>query len=158
MRERGVRLIRPLGSAVLLITAAAAAGCEPVDPALVPDERLQAELGLTEKDRVHTVELRTGVGEEAGPDSVEVRPGDLVQFVSGDGFVHEVHFELDSISAPQGDFLRTTGQDASPPLIEEDARFVLTFSEAPPGRYPYRLLGNREPGHGVIVVASPDAR
>lgn len=134
-------------------------GCEPPpDPDLVPDERLRAELGLTERDRVHTVALRSGVGERSDPASLEVLVGDLVQFVSIDWMVHEVHFELDSVGAAARTFLESTMQAASPPLLQRDARFVLTFAGAPPGRYPYRLEGNREEGRGEIVVIAPGAR
>lgn len=129
-----------------------ASGCEPPDPALIPDELLQRELGLTEDDRVHTVELRTGVGERSDPQEVVIRPGDLVQFVSSDWFVHEVHFAADSMEAEAFAFLEANGQSASPPLIHEGGRFVLSFAGAPPGRYVYILEGNRSSGSGSIVV------
>jgi len=75
-----------------------------------------------------------------------------VQFVSADWMVHEIRFDVDSVDAPVRGFLERTGQAASPPLLQRDARFVLTFAEAPPGRYPYLLEGNRDSGRGVIVV------
>lgn len=134
------------------------AGCQPAESELAPDDWLQSELGLSPGDRVHTVTLATGVSERPDPPSVRVVPGDLVQFVSSDWMVHEVHFEVDSMAAPQRGFLEETGQAASPPLLQRDARFVLTFEGAPPGRYPYRLEGNREPGQGVIVVVAQEAR
>ena len=62
------------------------------------------------------------------------------------------------MSAAARTFLEETMQVASPPLLQRDARFVLTFADAPPGRYPYRLEGNREEGRGVIVVVAPAAR
>lgn len=129
-------------------------GCEEPDPELVPDEILQSELGLTPDDRVHTIRISTGLAEAADPSSVSVRPGDYVQFVSSDFFVHEVAFRLDSLGARARAFLERTGQSASPPLLERDARFVVSFVAAPPGRYPYALSGNREPGAGEIVVDS----
>lgn len=130
-------------------------GCEPTDPALIPDSVLQAELGLTERDRVYTVTVSTGVGERAAPDTVTADPGDFVQFLSDDHFVHEVRFELDRLSSAQRTFLVETGQDASPPLLTRGARFVLTLEDAPPGSYPYSLSGNRAPGSGVLVVRDP---
>ena len=133
------------------------AACEPPpDPDLLPDDRLRAELGLTDRDRVHTVSVRAGVGERADPDLLEVRVGDLVQFVSTDWMVHEVHFELDSVDSDARSFLERTTQVASPPLLQRDARFVLTFANAPIGRYPYRLEGNRDEGRGVIVVVASE--
>jgi plastocyanin len=136
----------------------AVVGCQAPDPELIPDERLQAELGLTERDRVHTIELRTGIGEVAEPDSLALPSGDFVQFVSTDWLVHEVRFELDSLGADARRFMEVSGQQASPPLLQRDARFVLTFEDAPPGRYPYRLAGNRAAGRGVIVVPPPGGR
>ena len=129
--------------------------CERPDPALMPDEVLQGELGLTLDDRVHTVRISTGVAERADPDTLTVRPGDYVQFVSADRMVHELAFVLDSIPETARTFLVRTGQDRSPPLLEYDARFVMSFEGAPEGRYPYTLAGNRGGGGGQIVVAVP---
>ncbi|MGY8777704.1 MAG: hypothetical protein ACKVIN_06235 [Longimicrobiales bacterium] len=131
-------------------------GCEPVDPALIPDAQLQAELGLTEDDRIHTVQISTGVGERSDPDAVTVSAGEFVQLVSTDWFVHEVRFDLDAMALDTRAFLERTGQTVSPPLLQEGSRFVLSFANAPAGRYPYLLEGNRESGLGEIVVASPE--
>lgn len=149
--SRRLRRGAPCLLAGLLLLAAA---CEEPDPELVPDEVLQSELGLTLEDRVHTVRISTGTRERAEPRSLTVLPGDYVQFVSGDHLVHEVRFRFDSLSAPARTFLTRTGQVASPPLLEMDARFVVSFVGAPVGRYPYGLEGNREVGGGEIVVAS----
>ena len=102
--------------------------------------------------------LRTGVGEQAAPDSLEVYPSDLVQFVSTDWMVHEVVFPSDSLGPAQRDFLERTGQLASPPLLQQDARFVLSFRDAPAGRYPFRLQGNRASGDGVVIVVVDEGR
>lgn len=139
----------------ILVVVAATVGCEPPDPELVPDEVLQSELGLTPDDRVHTVRISTGPGERAQPPALVVRPGDYVQFVSNDRMVHEVAFMLDSIDGSAEAFFRRTGQAASTPLLELDARFVVSFVNAPVGRYPYLLSGNREPGRGEILVEAP---
>lgn len=144
----------------LLVGAAAAflAGCERTDLALVPDPVLQAELGLTERDQVHTIDVQTGASERADPETLEVDAGDYVQFVSADHFVHEIRFLMDSLSAEQRAFLGGLAQDASPPLLERGARFLITTQNAPPGRYPFELVGNRAPGQGAIVVRDPEAR
>jgi hypothetical protein len=76
-----------------------------------------------------------------------------VQFVSGDWFVHELAFEMDSLGTSARVFLMDTDQIESPPLLQRDARFVVSFEGAPPGRYPYLLQGNGRAGRGVIVVA-----
>ena len=144
--------------ALVLATLLTAAACEERDPDLLPDAQLRAELGLTDDDRVHTVLLSTAEGERAEPDSLEVLPGDLVQLVSDDWMVHEVAFDLEAAAGAARSYLERTGQAHSPPLLQRGARFVLTFADAPPGRYPYRLTGNRAGGEGVIVVAAVEGR
>ncbi|MDH3270152.1 MAG: hypothetical protein OEN56_02395 [Gemmatimonadota bacterium] len=141
--------------AVIMCSALGIVGCEQPDSELIPDEVLQVQLGLTVEDRVHTVRVEAGTEERPIPRTVTVRPGDWVQFVSADHFVHEVGFYLDSLGGAARAFLVRTGQDASPPLVEEDARFVVSFAGAPVGRYPYGLSGNRGPGWGEIVVEDP---
>ena len=133
----------------------AGAGCEPVDPTLRPDAQLISELGLTERDRVHTVSLATGVDERAEPDSIVVQVGDYLQFVSSEWLIHEVHFDTTSMDDRTRSFMTVTDQMDSPPLLQQGARFVLSFVDAPPGSYPFLLEGNRGSGRGVIVVASP---
>jgi plastocyanin len=136
-----------------------ALGCqEPPDPSLQPDEVLQGELGLTPADRVHRVRLTGGAVERADPVLVSIEPGTYVEFVTTDWLVHEVVFETDSMDGGQLAFLERTDQVASPPLIERDSRYVLSFAAAPLGRYPYRLEGNGRSGRGVIVVTAPAPR
>lgn len=96
-----------------------------------------------------------GEAEVAEPALDSIVPGAWVQFRSGDWRVHEVVFELDSLSAGARAFLVESGQSASPPLLQLDARFLVSFEGAPPGRYPYRLEGNTRPGGGAIVVSAP---
>jgi len=130
-------------------------GCEPMDPALRPDAQLMSELGLSDRDRVHSVSLTSDGYERAQPDSVVVRPGDFLQFVSADWLVHEVHFDSARMDQDTRSFLVLTEQMHAPPLLHLGARFVVSFRDAPPGAYPFRLEGNRGPGGGVIVVAPP---
>lgn len=139
-------------SVTAALLASTLAACEARDADLVPDHVLRSELGLTPDDRVHTVRISTGAGERADPHSLSVARGDYVQFVTVDRLVHEVAFALDSVSGPARAFLERTGQSSSPPLLELDARYVVSFVAAPEGRYPYVLSGNRAPGHGEIVV------
>ncbi len=133
-----------------------AGACAPeTDPALLPDEVLQAELGLTLDDRVYRVALSGGQGERAEPAALSIEPGAYVEFVTTDWLIHEVLFETDSLAAEQLEFLERTDQVASPPLIDRQSRYVLSFIGAPLGRYAYRLEGNGRPARGVIVVAAP---
>jgi plastocyanin len=154
-----LRVFGPVSNLALVsLVAVSGSACESPDPELMPDQVLRAELGLTDEDRVHTIRISTGVAERPDPVSLSVAPGDWVQFVTVDGLVHEVAFELDSLRPVARTFLVRSGQVASPPLLERDARFVVSFAEAPAGRYPYALQGNRAPGAGSIVVVDPDAR
>lgn len=147
----------PTAGALLLGTVAAVAGCGPRDapPDLAADSVLRRELGLTDADRVHRILLTSGDREEIRPDSVAVRPGDWLEFVSGDFRVREVRFDRDRLEPGPRDFLSATDQMESPPLVARDARFVVFFAEAPPGRYPFRVEGNLPASSGVVVVVSP---
>ena len=145
-------LVKPIavGAAVLLAVACQ----EPPDSRLQPDDLLRAELGLTASDRVYRIRLSGNGIERADPMLVSIEPGAYVEFVTTDWLVHEILFEADSLDAEQRAFLEGTDQLESPPLIERDERYVLSFLRAPAGRYVYRLEGNGRPGRGVIVVAS----
>lgn len=150
------RSTRRLTTPSLVAVVVLAAGCrEAPDTRLQPDALLRAELGLTLDDRVHSIRLAGGEMERADPELVSVETGTYVEFVTTDWLIHEVIFEIDSLTAEQRAFLERTDQIASPPLIERDGRYVLMFEGAPPGRYPYRLEGNGRPGRGAIVVGSP---
>ena len=122
------------------------------DPTLRPDEVLELELGFTNRDQVHRIIIRGGGEESASPVETEVTSGGYVEFVTADWFVHEVVFELDSLSPAARTFLERTDQVASPPLIRQDSRYVMDFSGGPSGRYPFLLKGNGASGRGVVVV------
>jgi len=154
-----VKATRPRPSWVVpLLALTAACQVPPQDTSLQPDAVLRAELGLTLEDRVHRVRLTGGGAEQADPPLVAIEPGAYVEFVTTDWLIHEVIFEVDSLSAEQHDFLRRTDQLESPPLLERDSRYVLAFEGAPRGRYAYRLEGNGRPGRGAIVVTPPAPR
>ena len=164
MRDRGrgltVRVLqRRTGSAIArtALLALVLLGCQEPDPRYLPDAVLRSELGLTDEDRVHTVRVTGGLRESADPSTDSVPTGAWVQFVTTDWLVHEILFELDSIPRAARDFLERTEQDRSPPLIHQDARFVVSLDGAPSGRYRYRIEGNGEPGFGSLVVFDPDA-
>jgi len=139
------------GATVLLV-----ASCDPPpDPDTQPDEVLQAELGLTLKDQVYRVMLTGGATERADPVAISIEPGAYVEFVTTDWLIHEVIFEADSLAGERWFFLERTDQTASPPLINRESRYVLSFEGAPPGRYPYSIEGNGRPSRGVIIVTDP---
>ena len=159
MRDRG-RGLRPYRAAALAVLSllAVVESCTPPDPEFPPDEVLRSELGLTEEDEVHRVLVTGGEVELPEPRTTEVRPGAYVEFVTGDGLIHEVLFEVDSLDLGMRTFLERTDQVGSPPLILRDSRFVVSFQDAPEGRYPYRVEGNGGSGRGVVIVRARSSR
>ena len=154
LRHRGPRLRGALykrPSLLALLIAAAGTACD-VDPELQPDEVLRSELGLTDRDEVHRVVITGGDVEMAAPLATTIQPGAYLEFVTGDWFVHEIIFELDSLPPDARAFLESTDQVASPPLLRLDSRYVVNFGGCPPGRYPFVLEGSGAPGRGVVVV------
>jgi len=143
---------RPLLALLLLLGAT---GClrEPPPPT---DPELAEALGLPPGTPVHRVTL-SGRGEDTRilPTLVRVRPGDLVQFVTVDRRVYAIRFELDAMAPESLDFLRVTGQEGSPPLATEGARFVVSLEGAPEGSYPFRVEGYGTGVEGTILVESP---
>lgn len=124
---------------------------------LPPDGRLQRELGLEPTDRVHEVVLNGGMPGSLDPVEALVAPGDYLQFVNADSWIHEISFDADSLSGPATAFMEELDQMASPPLVSRGSRFVVSFVDAPPGRYPYLVLGNGAPKRGAVVVENPEA-
>lgn len=138
---------------LLVACVASSSGCaRQPEPDLRPDSVLRAELGLTDADQVYRVVIRGGPQEELTPAQVELTGGAWLEFVTADWRVHEVQFEADSLSGPALAFLTDSDQMASPPLVDRDARFVVSFAGAPVGRYPFVVEGNRAPSRGVVVV------
>jgi hypothetical protein len=86
------------------------------------------------------------------PREVVIEPGDLVEFFSADGWVRTVSFVLEGLAPEQAEFLLATGQDRSPPLLEAESRFVVSFAEAPLGPYPFVVQGGGRGGEGLIRV------
>ena len=134
-----------------LLIVASGTSCQ-VDPELQPDEVLRSELGLTDRDEVHRVVITGGDIESAAPQATSLPLGAYLEFVTGDWFVHEIIFELDSLLPEARAFLERTDQVASPPLLRLDSRYVVDFEGGPPGRYPFVLEGSGAAGHGVVVV------
>lgn len=146
----GTRLRALLAVAPLLATVAVAAGCDSRNP---PDQVLRDSLGLEGSEEVHRVSLEVRDGAEVAlPASTEIPPGALVEFVSTDRLVRMVAFREEELAEGPAGFLRRTDQLGSAPLLAPDARFVVSFREAPPGRYPFRVEGNYGTTDGVIVV------
>lgn len=150
--HRRPRTPGPISSAVLVLALLLTACGPSVPKENRPDDFLRQHLGLTDKDEVHRVTLTGGSSEVLDPVETTVPTGAWVEFVTADGRVHEVRFETDSLATDARDFLDRTDQVASPPMVNKGERFVVSFRDAPQGRYPYTAEGNEGPAYGVVVV------
>ena len=160
---RGRRLIDRPGRgrwervAVALLLGGILCACQRPDPELQPEAVLRDSLGLGDDDRVHRIHLGSAANRETIlPATVEVRVGDYIQFTTTDRRVHAVSFVLDSVPPGDADFLRGSGQVASPPLVELQSHFVVTFAGAPAGWYPFVVVGNGMEARGAVVVEIHD--
>jgi hypothetical protein len=143
------------GLLVFLAACGALAGCEQERNLRPPDQVLQDSLGLTDQDRVHRIVLRVqNQAESLEPSELSIEPGAYLEFLTQDRYVRVVSFVLDELAPEQASFLRSTGQDRSPPLVELDSRFLVSFEGAPPGRYPFVVEGSGAPARGVVSVVS----
>ncbi|MCG6955221.1 MAG: hypothetical protein LJF04_04440 [Gemmatimonadetes bacterium] len=138
----------------MTLAVAVSVGCgrDVPPPENQPDTLLRRELGLTDQDEVHRVTLAGGASEVLDPAETMLPPGAWVEFVTADGRIHEVSFEADSLGAEALAFMQRTDQMSSPPLVNLGQRFVVSFRDAPEGRYPFRVEGNGGPARGVVVV------
>jgi plastocyanin len=124
------------------------------------DEKGPREIVLTNDtvklpDSVHvaTVRLDRTKREEIEPAQVTVRTGDLVRFIASDGGAHAIAFDGELLEPNAREFLERTGQMRSPPFVASGARWVVSFKDAPPGKYTYRC-----PTHGVQAEVMVTAR
>ena len=58
----------------------------------------------------------------------------------------------DSLSPEGREYLQSTGQMNSPPLLERGTSFFVDFREAPEGRYVYSSRSHGEPAYGSVTV------
>jgi hypothetical protein len=128
-------------------------GCEAEPPAPPPtDPELRVELGIDDEVAIHRIDLAGGEGGiQIVPREMTVRAGDVVQIVVLDHRVYLIAFDA-ALGAAEAEFLRGTGQDSPPPLVERGSRLVLTFEAAPPGRYGFRVEAGGSSAPGVIRV------
>jgi plastocyanin len=139
-------------AATLVVVGSAGCRGDVPPPENRPDTVLRTELRLTDRDEVHRVTLTGGTSEVLDPVETTLPPGAWIEFVAADGRIHEVTFEADSLGAEALAFMQRTDQLSSPPLVNLGQRFVVSFRDAPQGRYPFRVEGNGGPARGVVVV------
>ena len=133
-----------------------AASCAFQEPSPPSDPELRAELGIPDHVTIHRVDVSSQGGHtRLLPREIEIVPSEIVQFVVLDHHVHLVRFDEDELTRPALEFMRETGQDKPPPLVEQGARLVLSFEGAPLGSYPFSVDGNGLPVAGEIRVGEP---
>ncbi|MFG1691014.1 hypothetical protein ACGF5M_02460 [Gemmatimonadota bacterium] len=138
------------GGALLLFLSATACGNP---PEAGPDAELRETLGLDSDEELYRIVLGgKGRREHLVPTRLEIPQGGIVVIVTVDRRVHTVTFLQDSLSAEAAAFLSETNQMQSPPLLEQGSRFVVSFREAPPGRYPFVSEGHGGTASGIIVI------
>ena len=93
-----------------------------------------------------------GTVEHVVPPRVRVAQGGVVQFQVVDGRIHTVEFSSDSLPPLALEFLTTSGQLRSPPLLERGVVYEVSFEGAPPGYYPFRVQGPGRPSPGAVFV------
>lgn len=132
-------------SSVLLLTA-----CSRAEPASESDPELQ---GAT---AVYVVSLSGwGSQERPVPDTVRAEVGAAVIFQVADWWVHTVQFVAEEMTPAQIGFMESHGRMLSPPLVERGSRFVVSFADAPPGTYPFRIDGFGDLAKGAVVIEAP---
>lgn len=145
--DRRLRAAGIVAAAALLLAGCLRAPAPPTDP------ELAAELGLPASTPIHRVHLAgTGAVTRVLPSESRLDRGDWIQMVVEDHRVYSVRFLVDEMAAERADFLRGTGQTASPPLATQGSRFVVSFVDAPPGRYPFVVDGFGDPVHGAVHI------
>jgi plastocyanin len=134
----------------------ATAGCERIAPGgddgprvleLAHDTiRLEAGVRLVE------VGVRRQQDGEFDPAAVEARVGDYVRFTAQDRAGHAIAFQGAGLNAATREFLERTGQLRGPPLITNDASWVITLEGAPAGDYPFHCTTHNVAGRLSVVA------
>lgn len=116
------------------------------------EDTIQLEHGVTLTNVL--VRSASGTTPAFQPETIQARPGDVVRFITADRHPHAIAFETTQLALPLADFLQRTHQLRSPPLITEGASWIVSFADAPPGRYPFVDLSQNRAG--VIVVEAEE--
>lgn len=134
-------------TAVLLLGACGSSGPD------ASESGIREDLGLSADARVHRVDLTVTADRlRMLPLRTRIGVGDAVQLVVLDNRTHLVGFLTDEMDPEVLAFLTRTDQLRPPPLVEREARLVLSFQDAPRGRYPFRVEAGGFEALGEILV------
>lgn len=104
---------------------------------------------------LHDVAVRTGEQyRDFEPRQVQARPGDYFRFTTRDSRTHAIVFEPGDPAVRN--WLESTGQLRSPPLVTNGASWVISLEKAPLGSYPFRCLVHDDAG--TLTVGAERAR
>lgn len=138
------------GGTILLLLCSTTCGSSPETD---PNAELLEALGLDRDEELYRIVLGgQGRMEHLVPTRLEIPQGAIVEIVTVDRRIHTVTFLPDSLSPEAEAFLRETNQMQSPPLLERGSRFVISFRDAPPGRYAFVSEGHGGTASGIIVI------
>jgi len=145
------------GVSILVLLVLAIAGCD-TPPQLQPPAELELEdrtVLLERGAELHDIRLHSpSTGDPVQPDSVDARPGDALRFMAADAMTHAIAFDESMLSSEQREFLESTRQLRSPPLLATGSTWVVSLDGAPIGRYPFRSLTHD--ARGVVIVAATE--
>lgn len=129
-------------------------GCgEPPPPPFDLDAPLRVELGIPAGVPIHRITLGGRADQDhVVPLRVEGAPGDVLHVLSADRRIQYFSFDSGRLDEQQRAFLERTHQMESPPLTDPGSRWVLSLEGAPEGDYPFTVVGQGEPVHGVVDI------
>ena len=149
-----------LAGAFVVVALVSSTGCKGGSDAPARSEKGPREIALSSDtvklpDSVHvaTVRIDRTKSDELEPAASTVRTGDLLRFIASDAGSHAIAFDGEGLSGEARGFLEKTGQMRSPPFMATGSTWVVSFKDAPPGRYAYRC-----PTHGVQGVITVTQR
>ena len=154
-RNRGsLRAGRPgsrfrYGVLVALASACSNDGAPPRDVVQLETGEVQLPEGAQRHDiRLEGVDAQN----EVQPPTVQANPGDAVAFTAADAITHSVVFLADQLDSAQIAFMEDRGQMRGPPLLSEDATWIVSMEGAPAGDY--RFACALHGGRGVVRVGT----
>lgn len=153
------RMGRPGAFFILLALLAMACGRDetPESRALLElaEDTIQLERGVA----LAEILVRSGATNAAAfePDTIRIRTGDVVRFITADRHPHAITFDATQLAPVAEEFLRRTSQLRGPPLITEGSSWIVSFKDAPPGLYPFIDLSQDRRGAVIILALPPES-
>lgn len=109
-----------------------------------------SSITLPDSVRLTVVMLDRTIAADMDRPNVELRVSDIIRFESRDGGGHAIAFDGTALAPAGRVWLEHTGQLRSPPLVAAGNAWVVSFSEAPPGDYPFLCVTHG--GRGMVRV------